>query len=100
MNITGVQKDIKKIFWIKIVNLDKNSKNVFAKHLELFHPDRVGDPTAFKFKIESTFKKCLDRQVTEGVYIHNSASDHVLNSKSEFLQPAVSRISATREVRS
>ena len=80
--------------------LDKNNKNAFEKHLELFHPDRVGDPTAFKMKIESTFKKCLDRQVTEGVYIHNSASDHVLNSKSEFLQPAVSRISATREVRS
>ena len=80
--------------------MDKNSKNAFAKHLELFHPDRVGDPTAIKFKIESTFKKCLDRQVTEGVYIHNSASDHVLNSKSEFLQPAVSRISAAREVRS
>ena len=65
----------------------------------MFHPDRVGDPTAFNLKVESTFKKCLDRQVTEGVYIHNSTSDHVLNSKSEFLQPSVSRVSVTREVR-
>ena len=80
--------------------VDKNNKNAFSKHLEIFHPDKVGDPTAFKLKVESTFKKCLDRQVTEGIYIHNSKSDNVLNSKSEFLQPSVSRISTTREVRS
>ena len=79
--------------------IDGNNKNAFAKHLEAHHPDKVGDPTAFKLKVESTFKKCLDRQVTEGIYIHNSSADYLLNSKSEFLQPAVTRISATREVR-
>ena len=85
----GHKKDIEK----------KNDENAFAKHLEKFHPERVGDPTAFKLKVESTHKKCLERQVTEGVYVSNSKADHVLNSKSEYMQPAVRRVTTTREVR-
>ena len=74
-------------------------KNAFAKHLTSFHPDKVGDPAAFKFKVESTHKKCLERQVSEGIYIVNSEADYLLNSKSEYLQPAVRRVITTREVR-
>ena len=76
-----------------------NDENAFAKHLSKFHPERVGDPTAFRLKVESTHKKCLERQVTEGIFISNSEADHILNSKSEFMQPAVRRVTSTREVR-
>ena len=72
--------------------IDKNEKNAFAKHLINFHPDKVGDTAAFKLKVESTHKKCLERQVSEGI--------HIVNSKSEYLQPAVRRVITTREVRS
>ena len=38
--------------------------NGFAKHLEVHHKDHVRDPTVFDMKIEKTFKKNLDRQVS------------------------------------
>ena len=79
---------------------NRDTKNAFAKHLQLYHPDNVGDSTAFRFKSEQTFKKCLERQVTEGLAIHNSDAQIILNSKSEYNQPATSRIVVTREVRS
>ena len=75
--------------------IDKNDKNAFAKHLTSFHPDKVGDPAAFKLKVESTHKKCLE----EGIYIVNSEADYLLNSRSEYLQTAVRRVITTREVR-
>ena len=78
---------------------EKNTENAFAKHLEKFHPEKVHNTTAFKLKVESTHKKCLERQVTEGVYISNSEADYVLNSKSEYMQPEVRRVTTTREVR-
>ena len=81
-----------------IVNQD--TKNAFAKHLSLHHPDHAGDPGVFRFKSEQVFKKCLDRQVSEGVAIHYSDADIVMNSKSEYHQPATTRVVATREVRS
>ena len=83
----------------KVDILKKSDKNAFAKHLSIFHRDNIGDPTAFKFKVESTHSKCLERQVSEGIAITNSKADHILNSKSEFHQPAVRRITTTREVR-
>ena len=79
--------------------MDKNVKNAFAKHLESFHPDRQGDPTVFKLKVEATYKKCLERQVSEGVNISNSKADLLMNSKTEFMQPSVSRVVTTRVVR-
>ena len=74
-------------------------KNAFAKHLEGFHPERQGDPSVFKFKVEATHKKCLERQVSEGVNISNSKADYLMNSKTEFMQPSVSRVVSTRQVR-
>ena len=76
----------------------KNSKNALSKHIEIYHQDRVGDPSVFKFKAEQTFKKCLERQVTEGVKIANSSADNILNSKAEFHQPALSRVTVTRNL--
>ena len=43
----GHKKDIEK----------NNDENAFAKHLAKFHPERIGDPTAFRLKLESTHKK-------------------------------------------
>ena len=87
----GHKKDIEK----------NNDENAFAKHLAKFHPERIGDPTAFRLKLESTHKKkkCLERQITEGVHISTSEADHLLNSKSEYMQPAVRRVTTTREGR-
>ena len=79
--------------------IENKDSNTFAKHLQVFHPDRIGDPTVFKLKVESTFSKPLERQVTEGISITNSTADRILNSKSEYLQPAVPRVTNTREVR-
>ena len=40
------------------------------------HPDRIGDPSVFKLKVESTFTKHLERQVT---VITNSNADYLMN---------------------
>ena len=48
-------------------------------------------------KIEKTFKKNLDRQVYEGHRIATNKCDILLNSKSEFHGPAVSRVTTTKE---
>ena len=82
--------------------IENKDSNAFAKHLQLHHPERIGDPSVFKLKVESTFSKPLERQVTEGIAITNSSSetsDLVMNSKSEYHQPAVQRVTTTREVR-
>ena len=79
--------------------IENNENNAFAKHLQLHHPERIGDPSVFKLKVESTFSKPLERQVTEGIAITNSKADCIMNSKSEYHQPAVQRVQNTREVR-
>ena len=61
-------------------------------------PERLSDPTAFSFKVEGTFKSCLDRQVREGVLITYGEADEILNSKTEYHQPGVTRVVPTREV--
>ena len=75
------------------------TSNAFAKHLEIYHKDSVGDTNAFKFKSERVFRKCLDRQVMEGVAISNTECDILMNSRAEYHQPAITRITTTREVR-
>ena len=76
----------------------KNIKNAFSKHLQLKHPDKVREPSMFSYKVEGTFRSCLDRQVQEGVRITLDESDELLNSKSEYHQPGVTRVVTTREV--
>ena len=72
-----------------------NIKNAFAKHISIYHPEREGDCNTFKFKVKSTYKTCLERQVTEGVIIHNSKADIILNGKSESHQPLTRRVNMT-----
>ena len=76
---------------------NKDLSNAFAKHLSIYHPDNVGDFSSFYLKSERVFKKCLERQIAEGVEIKNSDAEILLNSKSEFHQPAVNRVTTTRE---
>ena len=75
-----------------------NLKNAFSKHLQLKHPDKLREPSVFSYKVEGTFRSCLDRQVQEGVRITLDDSDETLNSKSEYHQPGVTRVVTTREV--
>ena len=76
----------------------KDSGNAFAKHLLIEHPDQQGNHEAFNIKVEKVFKKPLERQVTEGVMIAATDPEKLLNSKAEYLQPSVVRISASREL--
>jgi hypothetical protein len=77
----------------------KDLKNAFAKHLMLHHPTEEGKPETFQFKLEKTFQKPAPRQVAEAVKIHNSKADLLLNSKAEWEQPSVDRVTVTREPR-
>ena len=76
----------------------RDTSNGFAKHLEEHHPNRVGDTKAFRFSVARTFRSSLVRQIYEAVKIYGSQADIVLNSKSEWNQPAIDRIIVTREV--
>ena len=51
----------------------------------------------FNLKVLQTFKKPLERKVAEAVLINNSKADIKMNSKAEFLQPAVPRVITARE---
>ena len=52
---------------------------------------------AFQFKVARTFRSSLMRQIWEAVKIHGSKATIVLNSKAEWMQPAIDRIVVTRE---
>ena len=87
----------------------KDKKNAMAKHLDIYHPENIGDPDCFNYSSVATFKKRLERQISEGVAIMKTdekvqanRQQHILmNSKSEHksLQPAVHRQITIRGVR-
>ena len=87
----------------------KDTKNAMAKHLDIYHEDNIGDPDTFNYSSVATFKKRLERQISEGVAIMKTDEQcqadrqhHILmNSKSEHksLQPAVHRQVTVRGVR-
>ena len=78
-------------------------------HLDIHHPDNIGDPDCFDYSSVATFKKRLERQISEGVAImktdervQENRQQHILmNSKSEHksLQPAIHRQVTVRGVR-
>ena len=47
-----------------------------------------GETPAFEAKVVKSFRDCLTRQISEGVYIRR-CEDHVLNTKSEWHQPSL-----------
>ena len=83
------------MFYLKIQK--KDLENAFAKHLNIYHPEKEGDPSVFTIRGIQTFLKPMPRQTTEAVFIHNSKADILINSKSAFKQPAIPRVTTTRE---
>ena len=51
-----------------------------------------GEDPNFQLKITRGFSDCLTRQVSEAVSIGRSTFDEVLNSKSEWHQPALFQV--------
>ena len=72
--------------------LKNDTKNAFTKHLNVFHKGKLQDPTILKLKVDSNHSKCLDRHIKEGIWIKNNGASKVMNSKSEYHQPAVKRV--------
>ena len=75
----------------------KDLENVFSKHLNIYHPEKEGDPTVFTIRVIQSFQKPLPRQTTEALLIYNREADILMNSKSEFKQPSDPRVTITRE---
>ena len=50
-----------------------------------------GEAGNFKAKVVKSFRDCLTRQISEGVYLRRS-DEHVLNTKSEWHQPCLWRV--------
>ena len=65
-----------------------NMDSFIKKHQVEKHNDR---PAEFKAKVMGVFRDCLSRQISEGVEIRRS-NRNVLNSKSEWHQPALWRV--------
>ena len=77
--------------------LSRKETNAFAIHLALFHPDDQGDITNFNIQVKGLFQKPLTRQKTEAIRIQSSTAKHRINSKAEHRQPAMLRVTMTRE---
>ena len=65
--------------------------NPLYKHQTKYHPQ---EGCKFKLKVTGRFSDALTRQADEGVRIQK-LSEKCMNSKSEFHQPAIKRISIT-----
>ena len=70
----------------------QDSNNAFAKHLATVHPENKGNPECYRFQVVNTYAKPLERQVAEAVTIYRSNADYAMNSKAEFMQPAMERV--------
>ena len=79
--------------------VNKNTGNAMAKHLAIFHKEKEGDPDNFEYSVAATFKKNLERQISEAVSLKYSNPDIVMNQKNEHHGPAMHRTSTTRELR-
>ena len=79
------------------VRNDQPSKSALAKHLREYHPLDLKNTQAFRTKVIATFSGPLERQISEGVKIHNSEADILMNDKEEWMQPPVMRLQATQE---
>ena len=68
---------------------NKQPDNVLYKHQLKEHPNQTA---AFEMEITGTFKDALSRQADEAVRIYGRQGQELMNSKSEFNHPPVSRI--------
>ena len=67
-----------------------SKKSHIIKHWINSHPDLVTTPP-FKIKVLKQYKDCLSRQMGEAISILRS-EDSLLNSKNEYIQNCISRI--------
>ena len=67
----------------------KHGNNAFAKHIEEEHGGRK---TEFRMDIVKHLRTPLERQVSEGVEIARAKADLILNSKLDYFQPGMKRI--------
>ena len=70
----------------------RNDKSPLWKHCILEHSSQEAE---FSMEVLSHHKSCLDRQVQESVRISRTEAEIILNSKSEFHQAPIVRVSAT-----
>ena len=66
----------------------KCQDSFIKQHQAQVHPDEAA---AFKARVTGTFRDCLSRQISEAIQIRGSELT-VLNSKSEWHQPALWRV--------
>ena len=75
-------------------------KNAMAKHAAAVHGDRARDPSLFKVKVLGSYPSALYRQVAEGCELALATDvDQLMNSREEWHQPSLNRVTVTREVR-
>ena len=68
----------------------KRDENPLWKHCQIAHNSEL---VKFKMVCLKSFKSAFMRQVNEGVRIENSKADICMNSKAEFHQPSIVRVS-------
>ena len=72
-----------------------SQKSHQVKHWMISHPEEPIQPP-FSIKILKRYRDCLSRQIGEALQIFYS-NDHLLNSKSEYVQNCISRIAVSEE---
>ena len=70
-------------------------ENGMVEHYLQYHR---GQEPQFKMDIVQQFRRPMQRQIDETVEIHRSKDTIIMNNKSEWHQPATSRLVVTREV--
>ena len=73
-----------------------SKKSHIVKHWMSVHPEHP-NPPPFKFKVTQQFKDCMSRQVAEAIRIQHT-KDNILNSKCEYLQNCITRLTVNEEV--
>ena len=74
---------------------NKKESNMLYKHKILEHPEE--ENISFKMEITGLFKDALTRQANEAVRIKNCKKSEILNSKSQFNHPPITRIIVDRK---
>ena len=74
-----------------------SEKSHIEKHWMTSHPS-LPDPPKMGFNITGRFRDCLTRQISEALRISWS-SDAILNSKAEYSQNTVNRLSVVEDVK-
>ena len=80
---------------LEAVREDDPKRSALALHLKEYHPQHLKQEDAFKVKVVKTFMRPMECQITEGMMIHNTKADIVMNRKDEWVAPAAVRLLPT-----